>query len=610
MASGWCEWNVNKPGGVELQTFLGEWRDTLGHDVIVDWAKPGHRGGQLSVQLMRPQGKRDPIRLDIKQFKQRFTCGHYDLNLERSNAGRIVWEDMRNRGKSSVWERKDQNQEWDQRDDHWGRERQEVQERQSDGDRFPQERQGNQRFRQERQTYGERAPQDRPSFGESDGRRDSTPSPMHHRPPQPNRWQLAAASTPPPPVPAPAPVQCGTSEDTSVPIPKGPSAPQFPPPMPMGAAAPQGNWNNSCTPGAWVPPVGPPPVTSGFPCTESGPRLGTSAFPRAQQDLNDYDQRLLGSSSGPKDAIDQELDELLAAPTSKELRAQGAQRGPGAPCRIVGEAHNRSNAHASDRRSPSCSSSSSPPPRDGPQLHGTLHSGGCLDHSGHMPPSGFVAPPHMVPPPHFHGEQIAGIFRQDSPGLLASPNAPLARDEDDTGAVPRDPRQRPRRDSPGKAVKSPPRQVCQAVQNGPSCQWGFSGPVPMGMSFPAGYQYPVGAPGWPMPPPGQFVHQVAPPSQVSASHPWAAMPGMSYGWQPQAEPSQRHDPRSAISQEAKVSTNPEEDTKRKLKSYEALLLGEDEKQDPPRGSESDGGDGNVPWKHKRRKVYDGSPAGV
>ncbi|CAE8637986.1 unnamed protein product, partial [Polarella glacialis] len=91
---------------IELETFLGEWRDSLGNLVEVDWAKPGSRGGQLNVLLSKPRSNRDPIRLDVKSVgRGRFVCGHYDLDLEDSNTYRIVWADSRNRGKNSVWQR-------------------------------------------------------------------------------------------------------------------------------------------------------------------------------------------------------------------------------------------------------------------------------------------------------------------------------------------------------------------------------------------------------------------------------------------------------------------------------------------------------------------------
>jgi len=94
---------------LDAKVFLGDWRDSLGNAVKVEWARPGSRGGvQLNVELARPRSSREPIRLDIKPVgRGRFTCGHYDLDTERSHAEKIVWNDCRSRGKVSVWERRD-----------------------------------------------------------------------------------------------------------------------------------------------------------------------------------------------------------------------------------------------------------------------------------------------------------------------------------------------------------------------------------------------------------------------------------------------------------------------------------------------------------------------
>jgi len=91
---------------IELGTFIGNWKDSIGHAVSVEWAKNGSRNGQLDVLLKKPSGNRDSIRLNVKQSPAgHFTCGHYDLDAERSHARKIVWNDCRSRGKVSVWER-------------------------------------------------------------------------------------------------------------------------------------------------------------------------------------------------------------------------------------------------------------------------------------------------------------------------------------------------------------------------------------------------------------------------------------------------------------------------------------------------------------------------
>lgn len=99
---------------MELEHFLGEWRDSLGNRVVVDWATPGNRRGQLEVQLTRPRS-REPVRLNVKSLgNNSFACGHYELDLEKSHPGKIVWVDCRSYAKSSIWERpgNDQKSTW------------------------------------------------------------------------------------------------------------------------------------------------------------------------------------------------------------------------------------------------------------------------------------------------------------------------------------------------------------------------------------------------------------------------------------------------------------------------------------------------------------------
>lgn len=91
---------------LELEAFLGAWRDSLGNNVHVEWSRPGSRGGQLDVQLRKPRSDRDPIRLNIKRLSLgKFSCGHYELDDCNSNPSRIIWVDCKNRAKTSTWER-------------------------------------------------------------------------------------------------------------------------------------------------------------------------------------------------------------------------------------------------------------------------------------------------------------------------------------------------------------------------------------------------------------------------------------------------------------------------------------------------------------------------
>jgi len=89
---------------VELNAFIGEWRDSMGNKVSVSWARPGNRGGQLNVELIKPSGGR--TRLNVKQGDDgRVSCGHYTLDDQQSQPNRIVWADYRNSRRVSVWER-------------------------------------------------------------------------------------------------------------------------------------------------------------------------------------------------------------------------------------------------------------------------------------------------------------------------------------------------------------------------------------------------------------------------------------------------------------------------------------------------------------------------
>lgn len=90
---------------VRLEDFIGEWRDSLGHQVRVRWAQQGNVAGELDVQLIRPRSN-SRVRLNVKALGEgQFQCGHFKLKLDKSSVEKIVWGDMRIKGKVSVWER-------------------------------------------------------------------------------------------------------------------------------------------------------------------------------------------------------------------------------------------------------------------------------------------------------------------------------------------------------------------------------------------------------------------------------------------------------------------------------------------------------------------------
>lgn len=92
---------------MRLDDFVGQWRDTLGHTVHVRWARLGNRAGELDVELVKPRCNNRSIRLNVKALGQgRFQCGHFELKLDESSPEKIVWADMRIKGKVSVWDQK------------------------------------------------------------------------------------------------------------------------------------------------------------------------------------------------------------------------------------------------------------------------------------------------------------------------------------------------------------------------------------------------------------------------------------------------------------------------------------------------------------------------
>lgn len=92
---------------IYLQTFIGQWQDSMRSRVDVAWAQRDNRGGQLEVLLTKAIGKLPPIKLNVKMdHAGLFTCGHYNLDGEGSHTDRIVWKDNRSHApKYSIWDR-------------------------------------------------------------------------------------------------------------------------------------------------------------------------------------------------------------------------------------------------------------------------------------------------------------------------------------------------------------------------------------------------------------------------------------------------------------------------------------------------------------------------
>lgn len=274
---------------VELETFVGEWRDSMGNHVRVDWSWPGNRGGQLDVVLSK--SGRDPIKLNVKRLSDgRFTCGHYDLDVDQSDSRRVVWLDAKNRKNRSVWEREGEPPDpsersrgsWSQwRDKSWHARDWDEAGKQSD-DRSWRRHRSRSNGRAARKDWGHR---DASWHGRSAERRpsrrswDSRERDGHERDnhgdskarDSPNGFEQCREAVPSsnscPGIVAPLPV---VPPQPCSPWGHGPwMAPGVIPPL-MQPAPPQPQtsvWSGAPTPGAWVPPTtAPPPMvqTQGY----------------------------------------------------------------------------------------------------------------------------------------------------------------------------------------------------------------------------------------------------------------------------------------------------------------------------------------------------------
>lgn len=89
-------------GRIDISTFIGDWSDSLRHNVVV-WES--NRG--LQVSLAKADGSGREILLTIKKAGPGgFVCGHYDLDAAESSDSKIVWRDNRFSDRITVWTRK------------------------------------------------------------------------------------------------------------------------------------------------------------------------------------------------------------------------------------------------------------------------------------------------------------------------------------------------------------------------------------------------------------------------------------------------------------------------------------------------------------------------
>jgi len=306
---------------MDLQTFVGNWRDSRGNHVRVDWARPGNRGGQLDVSLSR--SGREPIRLNIKRLSSgNFTCGHYDLEEEDSSRNRIVWQDTKNRRNYSTWEREASDGDRDD-PEHWchrKRQRDDSRSERRDGRHRGGRRGGRSCDRDSGHDRDRRDSRSRSRNGrERSGRNGS-----HRREDVP----AVAMDEPPPPPRGPPPGVAG---------PPGPwgcygwGAPPWGPcgfgcwPWPPPEVPPPSVWSGAPTPGAWVPPSAGP-----LPGSETSPGACAAATPPEgswRSAIEEMYRRFNPSKLA-------ELESIMAKYRGKEADLYNALRGkylPGAP---------------------------------------------------------------------------------------------------------------------------------------------------------------------------------------------------------------------------------------------------------------------------------------
>jgi len=95
-------WWRNAPSPEALE---GEWKDSLGHAVIVEWN--GRRNAPLSVKLVRGE-REQTLSLRYDSHMDAWACGNAVLDINMSSPGNLVW--ITPDGRRSVWCRGDESQ--------------------------------------------------------------------------------------------------------------------------------------------------------------------------------------------------------------------------------------------------------------------------------------------------------------------------------------------------------------------------------------------------------------------------------------------------------------------------------------------------------------------
>lgn len=89
------------PKPLSCSVFLGDWVDSLGHDVTVLQARVGF---EAVFSKRSSDGRGKEFRVKVEQLGARtFACGHYRFDASQSTPTSIVWRDLRRWKELSIW---------------------------------------------------------------------------------------------------------------------------------------------------------------------------------------------------------------------------------------------------------------------------------------------------------------------------------------------------------------------------------------------------------------------------------------------------------------------------------------------------------------------------
>lgn len=97
---------------VDLEDFIGTWRDDRGHPIVVEQGR-GNKRANKSLDVTLHRRRDQPQWLSIKPGSElgAFCCGKYNLDFQNSHTARLRWIGNPNtavQGRVTIWERLDQ----------------------------------------------------------------------------------------------------------------------------------------------------------------------------------------------------------------------------------------------------------------------------------------------------------------------------------------------------------------------------------------------------------------------------------------------------------------------------------------------------------------------